>query len=305
MSDVSLTLRNNSKQLKNYYGLALNGRTNVKQLTALLLFIALAFSLLSCQAGHNERLNHLPANAELTREQAAEYILAAAGHYRGDLKKEDVIYTYPRGTGNGKKASRVETLTLISRAFGGLPEVESVMQTVNNGFGMYQDMGEWPLAADAIAGLYSCGALPPDYPSGDGLLHGGDNMTAGELRRLLRYAEALYKSDKIPASVYSPEDTWAVYWYICGSDLESEQNDASNDIAELLKVELPENITVVIEAGGAVTISNCTEFRRAKLPDGTYILAFRMTDVRGDSFSSAGVLMDIAHGRVTVRGIVE
>ena len=45
--------------------------------------------------------------------------------------------------------------------------------------------------------------------------------------------------------------SWAVYWYLCGSDLESEGGFATDDLSELLEVELPENVTVVIETGGA------------------------------------------------------
>lgn len=43
---------------------------------------------------------------------------------------------------------------------------------------------------------------------------------------------------------------WVVYWYLCGSDLESNYGAASNDIAELLDVSLPENVKVVIQTGG-------------------------------------------------------
>ena len=46
--------------------------------------------------------------------------------------------------------------------------------------------------------------------------------------------------------------SWAVYWYLCGSDLESEGGFATDDLHELLEVRLPENVTVVIETGGAV-----------------------------------------------------
>lgn len=45
--------------------------------------------------------------------------------------------------------------------------------------------------------------------------------------------------------------TWAVYWYLCGSDLESEGGAATDDIQEMLDVELPENVKVIIETGGA------------------------------------------------------
>jgi len=60
---------------------------------------------------------------------------------------------------------------------------------------------------------------------------------------------------------YNPNDTWAIYWYICGSALESGRpgtggagnvagGKASDDLSELLQVSLPKNVTVVIETGG-------------------------------------------------------
>ena len=37
------------------------------------------------------------------------------------------------------------------------------------------------------------------------------------------------------------DETWAIYWYLCGSDLESEGGFATGDLSELLEVELPED----------------------------------------------------------------
>ena len=52
--------------------------------------------------------------------------------------------------------------------------------------------------------------------------------------------------------VYHPDQTWAIYWYLCGSDLETRGGFATSDLEEMLQVSpLPENITVIIEAGGA------------------------------------------------------
>ena len=47
------------------------------------------------------------------------------------------------------------------------------------------------------------------------------------------------------------DETWAVYWYACGSDLESDYGAASDDIKELETVELPENVKFIIETGGS------------------------------------------------------
>lgn len=53
------------------------------------------------------------------------------------------------------------------------------------------------------------------------------------------------------ADAYNPNDTWLVQWYICGSDLESDGGAASLDIQEMLDAKLPDNVKVLIQAGGA------------------------------------------------------
>ena len=54
---------------------------------------------------------------------------------------------------------------------------------------------------------------------------------------------------------YNAKDgTWAIYWYICGSDIELREDliySATGQIQEMLQVTLPDNVTVVIQAGGA------------------------------------------------------
>lgn len=50
------------------------------------------------------------------------------------------------------------------------------------------------------------------------------------------------------------DETWAVYWYLCGTDLESEEGLATMNIGDAFEGaelgEYPENVTFVIEAGG-------------------------------------------------------
>lgn len=52
------------------------------------------------------------------------------------------------------------------------------------------------------------------------------------------------------------DGSWAVCWYLCGSDLESNGGFATNDLSELMEVELPENVNVVIETGGSAVWQN-------------------------------------------------
>lgn len=60
------------------------------------------------------------------------------------------------------------------------------------------------------------------------------------------------QTQKAPTqSKKSGGESWVFYWYLCGSDLESNGGCASQDLEELMSVDLPENVTVVFEAGGA------------------------------------------------------
>ncbi|MCL2150790.1 MAG: clostripain-related cysteine peptidase [Coriobacteriia bacterium] len=58
-----------------------------------------------------------------------------------------------------------------------------------------------------------------------------------------------------PYSPYTAHDgTWAVYWYICGSDIELREDmryNSSGQVLEMMEVVLPSGVTCVIQAGGA------------------------------------------------------
>ena len=38
------------------------------------------------------------------------------------------------------------------------------------------------------------------------------------------------------------DGSWAVYWYLCGSDLETDGGFATTDLSEMMEVQLPENV---------------------------------------------------------------
>ncbi len=56
--------------------------------------------------------------------------------------------------------------------------------------------------------------------------------------------------------VQTEDGSWAVYWYLCGSDLETNGGFATTDLEEMLQVDLPENVNVVIQTGGAAEWQN-------------------------------------------------
>ena len=65
---------------------------------------------------------------------------------------------------------------------------------------------------------------------------------------------------------YKADDTWIVYWYLCGTDLETQGGAATSDLQELLEVKLPANVKFLIMTGGAnqwqnnTVASNAVEF---------------------------------------------
>lgn len=63
------------------------------------------------------------------------------------------------------------------------------------------------------------------------------------------------RGPSVPAAAMG-DGSWAVYWYLCGSDLETNGGFATTDLSEMMEVELPENVTVVIQTGGAAVWQN-------------------------------------------------
>lgn len=68
-----------------------------------------------------------------------------------------------------------------------------------------------------------------------------------KMRRFLALLLALVMALSLTACGDEPLDapgaadgSWAVYWYLCGSDLESEGGFATSDLSELMEVELPD-----------------------------------------------------------------
>lgn len=61
----------------------------------------------------------------------------------------------------------------------------------------------------------------------------------------------LFSGALVQAKEKEKEETWAIYWYLCGSDLERKHGAASADLEEMLDADLPENVKVVIQTGGA------------------------------------------------------
>ncbi|MCI9143530.1 MAG: clostripain [Lachnospiraceae bacterium] len=92
----------------------------------------------------------------------------------------------------------------------------------------------------------------------------GEEEASGSASETISSPESdIPESDALPSDTEeasepaaSVEGSWAVYWYLCGSDLESNGGCATADLMEMMEVELPENVNVVIQTGGAAVWQN-------------------------------------------------
>lgn len=55
----------------------------------------------------------------------------------------------------------------------------------------------------------------------------------------------------VALSLRPKKSEWAVYWYLCGSDLESKHGAASADLEEMFQIQPPKGVKVVVQTGGA------------------------------------------------------
>ncbi len=53
----------------------------------------------------------------------------------------------------------------------------------------------------------------------------------------------------MPSETYNASDEWLIYWYICGTDLETDDSQATGDIKEAIQVQLPPNVKILIQTG--------------------------------------------------------
>lgn len=62
---------------------------------------------------------------------------------------------------------------------------------------------------------------------------------------------ALCGCAETPASPPAGSESWGIYIYLCGSNLETKMGAAGKNIDEILAADIPQNVDVVIETGGA------------------------------------------------------
>ncbi len=71
-----------------------------------------------------------------------------------------------------------------------------------------------------------------------------------------RLQQQTQQGNQQPSTLGETVDGWTMYWYLCGSDLESDIGAATEDLEEMMEVAVPDNVTVVIQTGGAYYWNN-------------------------------------------------
>ena len=119
------------------------------------------------------------------------------------------------------------------------------------------------VAVSMFAGLLSsCGSAGAAAETTDPV---EQNQTSGS-------AEETIGSIETTANA-SGNETWSVFTYICGADLESEGGAAAANITEAAQVDIPDNINFIMETGGANAWSleqiDASKLQRWDLKDGS------------------------------------
>lgn len=140
----------------------------------------------------------------------------------------------------------------------------------SDSYGSYDDYTSTGSSLDALLGGLMGGSYGSSYGSGGDMF---GSMGSSALNSLFGYGlDSSYSwyggttgdviswtNPDIPMPKSTGDDTtWAIYWYLCGSDLETNGGLATKDLNEMLSTKLPDNVTVVIETGGARQWKNST-----------------------------------------------
>lgn len=80
----------------------------------------------------------------------------------------------------------------------------------------------------------------------------------GKKRSLILALLLLFLPVLVWAKAAPAKDSWTIYLYLCGSNLESKDGSATRDLNEVVAAELPENVKVLVQTGGSKLWQNST-----------------------------------------------
>ena len=104
-----------------------------------------------------------------------------------------------------------------------------------------------------LLSIAGCTAAPASFAHGESILPSGapDGSETDSAEENASNEVVGDSADENSSEDGYEPTTWAIYWYLCGSDLETDGESATNDLLEMTGVTLPDNIKVIIQTGGA------------------------------------------------------
>lgn len=109
--------------------------------------------------------------------------------------------------------------------------------------------GNGEMDRTASVGMTEFYRKPGDVPEKEDKMKSRKTLTKAGIFLFLMIAAVMMTA--VQGSAKEAKAKWAVYMYMCGSDLESNYGCASTDINEMISAKLPEGVQYVIQTGGA------------------------------------------------------
>ena len=126
-----------------------------------------------------------------TRGEVAETLIAAADDYNPGVEKTDIIRGYGGELFEEQYATRAETLAMLSRAFGDLPEPDGYNAEIAIPSASFTDVPDW--AAAELADAFDAGIVAG---TSEGIFSPDEPVTKEQLELFIRRVYSLYGSNE-------------------------------------------------------------------------------------------------------------
>ena len=125
-----------------------------------------------------------------TRGEVAETLIAAADDYNPGVEKTDIIRGYGGELFEEQYATRAETLAMLSRSFGDLPEPDGYNAEIAIPSASFTDVPDW--AAAELADAFDAGIVAG---TSEGIFSPDEPVTKEQLELFIRRVYSLYGSN--------------------------------------------------------------------------------------------------------------
>lgn len=175
-----------------------------------------------------------------TVQEVADYLMTVAPRYNENADINDILDNSREGLQEG--VTRIKALSMISRAFGPMPEPDAYMAMISPKDVEFSDIPEW--AASDIDNLNSGQLLTSTE---DGKLHGEEEISSAEIETLVRRIYALYGTD-LKDDFYATVNKQALGQYAKNIPEGLDSAGGSAELAEIANKQIKELILEIVNS---------------------------------------------------------